>query len=288
MPHYRHVLRCVSGPHPAFVLPEGHVQYPVHRILNAPMSSCRLQESLGLRCRAGDVVTGLLRSAAVRPTPSDHPNHRPQPRPVLPSAQILQAGRVADHLAFSSFYAPVPLVQGGGVVVGHSLVVSFLRPLQQVPDRLVQPPLVLLDRQQIVGPRSRIVRAISFWQPMASMVSMQPDTSSCWSNSGIAVISLDLASVRVWPSTREFSEAQALTMWMASLPALRSRERRRVLPSTAITCPWVSRWTLLPHSMKQYRKLSGSMRAKSRAKSLPARRQGCQRRRCHWATPGTD
>jgi hypothetical protein len=47
---------------------------------------------------------------------------------------------------------------------------------------------------------SRINSAISFWQPIASIVTTAPVTSSNRSNSGIAVISLDFSSTTTWPS----------------------------------------------------------------------------------------
>src|SRR6478609_7469588 len=57
--------------------------------------------------------------------------------------------------------------------------------------------------------------AISFWQPMASMVTTAPFRSSSSSNSGMAVISSDLASVATCPKVKWFSTDQALTTWSA-------------------------------------------------------------------------
>ena len=49
--------------------------------------------------------------------------------------------------------------------------------------------------------------------PMASMVTSAPVSARRSSSSGIAVISLDLASQACWPSTRRWVLAQAETMW---------------------------------------------------------------------------
>ena len=46
-----------------------------------------------------------------------------------------------------------------------------------------------------------IVAAISFWQPMASMVTVAPFSVSSFNSSGIAVISLDFFDTLAWPGT---------------------------------------------------------------------------------------
>ena len=74
---------------------------------------------------------------------------------------------------------------------------------------------------------------MAFWQPMASMVTKAPLTSSRSSRAGMAVISLDLASTATWPSDRFCAVAQALTR--CNGPSFAEPEPRRVLPSMA-TC----------------------------------------------------
>ena len=52
-----------------------------------------------------------------------------------------------------------------GQVIGDALEVVFLGALEKVANVIVQPALILLHRQQIVGlPASMISRAISLWQ----------------------------------------------------------------------------------------------------------------------------
>ena len=48
----------------------------------------------------------------------------------------------------------------------------------------------------------------------------------------MAVISFDLSATWRRPKTRRWPEDQAETMWMGPLPAPRSKERRKLLPST--------------------------------------------------------
>src|SRR5512135_488655 len=63
--------------------------------------------------------------------------------------------------------------------------------------------------------------AISFWHPMASIVTTAPFRSNSSSNSGMALISLDLASVATCPKVKRFSTAQALTTCRAERPTVR-------------------------------------------------------------------
>ena len=70
---------------------------------------------------------------------------------------------------------------------------------------------------------------------MASIVTIAPEIESIFSSSGIAVISLDFSSTATWPSSRWLAVAQAWTMCKADFPLARSKERRRVLPSMAMT-----------------------------------------------------
>ncbi len=58
--------------------------------------------------------------------------------------------------------------------------------------------------------------AISFWQPMASMVTMAPSRLSMASSLGMATISFDFSSTLVCPSTKRCRAAKAETMWIAS------------------------------------------------------------------------
>ena len=68
-------------------------------------------------------------------------------------------------------------------------------------------------------PRSRMVRAVAFWQCIASAVTMCPSRASSASSSGRASISLLSPATSRWPSTSRCSTAQALTRW-SGRPAL--------------------------------------------------------------------
>ena len=82
-------------------------------------------------------------------------------------------------------------------------------------------------------PPATMSRAISFWQPMASIVIRVPVRSICSRSWGMAVISLDFSSVATWPRAIPSSLAQALTMCSGPSPCAASCDRRQVLPSMA-------------------------------------------------------
>ena len=52
--------------------------------------------------------------------------HRPQLGPLSRSVHVLQTGRIADGPALFPFYAPVSLVQGGGVHMRHTVEARVL------------------------------------------------------------------------------------------------------------------------------------------------------------------
>ena len=92
------------------------------------------------------------------------------------------------------------MIKGDGVVVGLAIQARPVSGLEQVTHALMQLPLPHLYRQHVV--RSTIPRAISFWQPMASVVTMQPFSSDISSNRAMAMISLDFSSVIACPRVR--------------------------------------------------------------------------------------
>ena len=85
-----------------------------------------------------------------------------------------------------------------------------------VPRSTSRPPsagrLVVLHGDDEIAAAFDDLCAISFWQPMASIVTSVSFRSICSRSRGIAVISLDLASVATWPRAIPSSLAQALTI----------------------------------------------------------------------------
>src|SRR5512144_2491087 len=73
--------------------------------------------------------------------------------------------------------------------------------------------------------------AISFWQPIASIVASAPARSSNSSSRGMAVISFDLSSTATWPRVTWLAPAQALTRCSGASPRPRRPRRRAFLPS---------------------------------------------------------
>ncbi len=107
---------------------------------------------------------------------------------------------------------------------------------------------------------------MSFWQPMASLVTIAPEISRFLISSGIAVISFDLLSQACCPRSRRFSVAQALTICRGPLPAALSKDRRAVLPSMATTRPSVDSATACTHLTNPSCKARGLSSAKTRPK----------------------
>ena len=103
--------------------------------------------------------------------------------------------------------------------------------LQQALHRLGQRGLVVLDPDDVARPSSTSRCTIAFWQPIASIVTVAPRRSSPASSSGIAVISLLLACVRICPSVTPLPQCQAVTRCSAPSAV---REPRSVLPSMAM------------------------------------------------------
>ena len=81
---------------------------------------------------------------------------------------------------------------------------------------------------------------------------------------GTAVISLLFSSTASCPNTKRFSPAQALTKCNAPWPVAVSKERRRILPSTAITSPTECVCKDCVHATKQLSNDCGSRRANKR------------------------
>src|ERR1700761_6764275 len=104
--------------------------------------------------------------------------------------------------------------------------------------------------------------AMALWQPIASIVTSDPWRFKSLSSLGIAVISLLLAAVLIWPKTRRLAEANAEILGEADLPAACSKLRRSVLPSTAISRPWEALTRLLTQRRKQRSKAAGLRGAK--------------------------
>src|ERR1017187_2909132 len=84
--------------------------------------------------------------------------------------------------------------------------------LKRVLDLFQQMALILFDSQNVVALLVTIFSAMARWQPIASMVTTVPLSSSASSSFGIAVISLDFSSTRRWARTRQLVFAQAETI----------------------------------------------------------------------------
>jgi len=104
-------------------------------------------------------------------------------------------------------------------------------------------------RRQVVFRECRVLRSCP----------VVPLSSKADNNCGMAVISLDLASVLRCASTRLLALAQAETMCTIGLPSALAA-LRKLLPSMATTSPAVNRAVALTQSRKPFPNSTGSER----------------------------
>src|SRR3954462_1834856 len=192
------VARSRPVAHPAVVLTEGDVQHPMQRVLNAPVPADRPHQDGGIIVAAREKVADLGpdRAGAVdAPDRLDRQN-RTQVRPAVQGLEILDR---RGHEDAPAVQAAVPLVKG----VEHWPPLASPTKAGALEMRAHSPKgaaVIGLEYQEVVGALARICPAMSFWQPIASSVTMQPSRCKVSSNAGIAAISFDLASTARWPS----------------------------------------------------------------------------------------
>src|SRR5467141_2644361 len=96
-------------------------------------------------------------------------------------------------------------------------------------------------RRAMLGKSPRFLAALdlvaekSRWQLSASVVTIVPFSDKDSKSLSTAALSFDLVLVAIWASTRRLSQHQALIICSADRARLGSNDRRKVLPSMAIT-----------------------------------------------------
>src|SRR4051812_44361080 len=166
------------------------------------------QVILGRPRGAADEVADLIAGLPADLTTADHHDDRRQPglQPRIPDPS-----RPGDHAACAGLTATTPVLVRltlGEVQPGLAML---QRLIERPTDILVEVRLVLLDRQQVLALTGDDVGGDLLLTPHGVDRHHGPFRSSSASNSGIAVISFDLASVATCPKVRRFSTAQALT-----------------------------------------------------------------------------
>ncbi len=126
--------------------------------------------------------------------------------------------RCDEHPAATGLDTAVVLVHGLVEVMVAAFEGLRLCDGEGLDHRLVQLRLLPLSVSTQSAPRSRIVCAIRFWQPMAAMVTMPPSITSISSSAGMAVLALDWSSNRHGPRTRRAASAQTLTRCRCGTP----------------------------------------------------------------------
>jgi hypothetical protein len=158
-----------------------------------------------------------------RPLAGDH-RERLQ---VWPALGGVQAVELVEDVAAPDFQ-PAMILLDDFVELVWRLAWCRLEGADEIADRFGQGGLIVLDRQDIVGPRSRMACAMLGCVPMASMVTMQPSRAKVASSSGMAVFSFDFAAVARCPRTRPAWAANALTRCKGVAPLSRPTTRLAV------------------------------------------------------------
>jgi hypothetical protein len=129
---------------------------------------------------------------------------------------------IAGGNILSGFDATMVSIDGIARVEG-----AIFGVLKEQGDVFVEPLLVVFDLDDVVGLFFDDGLGDFLLTAMASMVTMAPSKARVLISSGMAVISLDLSSVLICPSTSRISEAQALTMCIGDFPLIWSWDLRR-------------------------------------------------------------
>ena len=106
---------------------------------------------LGIRLQTGDVVPGFHRHPVPHPPFRCHHPDALQPRPLPSRIKVGQLLRVVNRPTTAGLNASVALAQGLAEIVFHVFKSGPLPAGKQVFHVLQQPPLVFLDRQDVIG-----------------------------------------------------------------------------------------------------------------------------------------
>src|SRR6185437_7482729 len=100
------VLRQASIPRSALVFAECHVQAPVARVLDSPVTANGASEQFHVAFRARNVGLHFARFLGVDLTPSNHQAQRPKPGPFLALSERLGRLRLEVTAAFQATVTP--------------------------------------------------------------------------------------------------------------------------------------------------------------------------------------
>jgi hypothetical protein len=135
----------------ALILAEAHVQHPMHRVPDAPMTAHCLPQRLGRQRSAEQVVPSPDRRCVRQPTLGlDHAD-RLQSRPPMGVLHPRQHVGIGDHPPPAQLQPPVPLVDRFVVVVLHPSKPAGLRLVETRLHVRRQRGLIVLECRDIVA-----------------------------------------------------------------------------------------------------------------------------------------
>jgi hypothetical protein len=213
-PKQREILDGVASSDPAVIFVEGNVEHPVQAVRDLPMPADRFRQDFWLRCTAGQEVAdfGFSLAGPVDAADGFHGQNAFQARPV---AERFQRHGVWAHEHAAPDQSAMTIIEFimDRPVSGRAAEAGCFAKLL---DGAVFLPLIRLERYEIISPflkdfgsdcplaPSSSIPLASPAEPFAASAHrIQRDDrtlmSSTSSNSGIAVISLDLSPTWRWP-----------------------------------------------------------------------------------------
>src|ERR1700722_1531087 len=144
---YGQVLRAVALAHAIRVFSEAHVQLPVQRVLDRPVTTQRIAVDLRRRLAAADEIAFDLAGFAIANTLAIALANHTQLRPIRPGGKL----RIDDDVIVPQLLATVPTVFGLIAVVLHLFKVVLGRLRKALFDFGQQGWLILFDREHVVA-----------------------------------------------------------------------------------------------------------------------------------------
>ena len=136
--------------HPATILAEIDIEYPMQAVLDPPVAACCLGEGLGARHALAADVEGTLggHGALDVALPLDHADAG-QPGPVLPEF-LVHPGQVGDPKSLAGLDPAMAFLDGMVAADRQGTESAGVAVGKELPQGIGQGALVILDGQQVI------------------------------------------------------------------------------------------------------------------------------------------
>lgn len=233
---YGRVLRRVAHPNAVLVFVEGHIQHPMHALLDPPMPQSCFSTAGGTRV-ARQILPAFRRGhVAHLSLDGNHPLSLLIP-PLRRGIKIGEIRRLRDQGVPPRFEPPVPLLDAGHLRVCHARASSAAYRKVSYTSFLLHHLLCnrLLTTQRV-------------------------------NRDGAAAQVLDVASVASCPTTKPLWAPHAQTICSVAVPLAALCEPASVVPSMAMIAPWVCCGIKRIHARNPARHWSEARAANARLK----------------------